>query len=379
MTAPRVVPVHPDFSTADIETILASVRTSLETGQLAQGAQVAAFEAEMARFTGARHAVAVATGTAALVCAIRAVAGESGDGEVLVPANSFYSSAAAPLLAGLRVRLADVEAGTLAPSPATLAATVTDATTGVLLVHMGGIITPAVTAIADWCAERGLWFVEDCAHAHGSRLAGRHAGTFGAAGAFSFFATKVITSAEGGMVTTDDDELAARVRLYRNLGKPEEWRSHHTALGENARMSELHAAVGRTQLRRLDEFLKTRERLAQRYTAGLRALPGVRPVLPEHSPASWYKYVVALDPAVDRTALRARLKAAGVQLGGEIYEMPLSAQPVFDGRIPAGRHPVADALCAHHICLPLHTRMGDDDADTVLDALRAALDTAAER
>ncbi|MCC3766372.1 DegT/DnrJ/EryC1/StrS aminotransferase family protein [Streptomyces sp. UNOC14_S4] len=379
MTAPKVVPVRPDFSDTDIDTILAAVRTSLETGQLAQGAEVAAFEADMARFTGARHAVAVASGTAALVCALRATVGEHGEGEVLVPANAFYSSAAAPLLTGLRVRLVDVEADTLAPSPRTLDAAVTGATAGVLLVHMGGIIPPDITAIADWCARRGLWLLEDCAHAHGSRLGGRHAGTFGTAGAFSFFATKVITSAEGGMVVTDDDELAARVRLYRNLGKPEEWRSHHTVLGENARMSELHAAVGRAQLRRLDEFLKTRDRLAQRYTTGLRNLPYVRPVLPRHTPASWYKYVVALDPAVDRAALRARMKEAGVQLGGEIYEMPLGAQPVFDGRIPAGRFPVAEALCAHHICLPLHTRMGEDDADTVLAALRTALETAVER
>jgi dTDP-4-amino-4,6-dideoxygalactose transaminase len=379
VTNPKVVPVRPDFSDTDIDTILASVRTSLETGQLAQGEQVAAFEAETARFTGARHAVAVASGTAALVCALRATAGEHGDGEVLVPANSFYSSAAAPLLAGLRVRLVDVEADTLAPSSRTLEQAVTDATAGVLLVHMGGIITPEVTAIADWCTRRGLWLLEDCAHAHGSRLGGRHAGTFGVAGAFSFFATKVITSAEGGMVTTDDDELAARVRLYRNLGKPEEWRSHHTVLGENARMSELHAAVGRAQLRRLDEFLKIRDRLAQRYTAGLYGLPHVRPVLPQHAPASWYKYVVALDPAVDRAALRARMREAGVQLGGEIYEMPLDAQPVFAGRIPVGRFPVAEDLCAHHIALPLHTRMGEDDADAVLAALRAALDTSVER
>ncbi|MGW1076167.1 DegT/DnrJ/EryC1/StrS family aminotransferase [Streptomyces sp. NPDC002537] len=379
MTTPRVVPVRPDFTDTDIGTILAAVRTSLETGQLAQGAQVAAFEAEMADYTGARHAVAVASGTAALVCGLRAVAGERGDGgtgEVLVPANSFYSSAAAPLLAGLRVRLVDVEPDTLAPSPRTLDEAVTGATEGVLLVHMGGIITPAADAITDWCAERGLWLIEDCAHAHGSRLGGRHAGTFGELGAFSFFATKVITSAEGGMVTTDDDELAARVRLHRNLGKPEEWRSHHTVLGENARMSELHAAVGRAQLRRLDEFLKVRDRLAQRYTAGLRTLPYVRPVLPQHAPASWYKYVVALDPAVDRAALRARMRDAGVQLGGEIYEMTLGEQPAFDGRIPPGRFPVAEELCAHHICLPLHTRMGEDDADTVLDALRTALDTA---
>ncbi|MFF4601519.1 DegT/DnrJ/EryC1/StrS family aminotransferase [Streptomyces sp. NPDC001339] len=374
MTGPRVVPVRPDFPAEDIDTVLGAVRTCLETGQLAQGAQVEAFEREMAQYTGARHAIAVASGTAALVCGLRAL-GDRAGGEVLVPANAFYSSAAAPLLAGLRVRLADIDAGTLAPSVRTLEQAVTEDTTGVLLVHMGGLITPDIEAIADWCAQRGLWLFEDCAHAHGSRLGGRHAGTFGVAGAFSFFATKVITCGEGGMVTTDDDELAHQVRLHRNLGKPEAWRSYHTALGENARMSELHAAVGRTQLRRLDGFLKTRDALAQRYTAGLEGLPGVRPVLPPHSPVSWYKYVVMLDPSVDRQRLRARMKDAGVQLGGEIYELPLDAQPVFTGRIPAGDHPVAADVCARHICLPLHTRMSEADADAVLRALASALES----
>jgi dTDP-4-amino-4,6-dideoxygalactose transaminase len=369
------VPVHPDFCARDIDEILHTVRTCLERGQLAQGAEVAAFEAEMAAYTGARHAVAVATGTAALVCGLRALAPAPG-GEVLVPANSFYSSAAAPLLAGLRTRLVDIEPETLSPGVRELADAVTKDTVGVMVVHMGGIVTPALEAIANWCADRGLWLFEDCAHAHGSRLGERHVGTFGAAGAFSFFATKVITSGEGGMFVTDDDDLAAAVRLHRNLGKPEAWRSYHTTLGENARMSELHAAVGRTQLRRLDEFLAVRRRLAQRYTTGLKALAGVRPLLPRHPSASWYKYVVLLDPELDRAALRAALHEAGVQLGGEIYEMPLDTQPVFAGRVPLGDHPVSVDVCAHHICLPLHTRMSEDDADFVLAALAGALPAA---
>ncbi|GAA2253899.1 DegT/DnrJ/EryC1/StrS family aminotransferase [Streptomyces amakusaensis] len=372
MTEPRVVPVRPDFSPEDIEGILGSIRTSLETGQLAQGEQVAAFEAEMSALTGARHAVALSTGTAALVCGLRALT-TGRTGEVLVPANSFYSSAAAPLLAGLRTRLVDVEADTFAPSVRTLREVVTEDTVGVLLVHMGGLLTPELEEISAWCAERGLWLFEDCAHAHGSRLGGRHAGTFGAAGAFSFFATKVITSGEGGMLITDDGELAAAVRLHRNLGKPEAWRSYHTALGENARMSELHAAVGRAQLARLEEFLAVRERLARLYTEGLADLAGLTPVLPLHTPASWYKYVVLLDPAIDRAALRRELRAAGVQLGGEIYEMTLTAQPVFDGLVTTGGHPVADEVCARHICLPLHTRMSEDDIGFVLTALREAL------
>ncbi|WP_037648389.1 DegT/DnrJ/EryC1/StrS family aminotransferase [Streptomyces hygroscopicus] len=375
MSAPRVVPVRPDFSAGDVEEILGAIRTSLETGQLAQGEQVAAFERETAAATGARHAVATGTGTGALVCGLRALAAR-GDGEVLVPANSFYSSAAAPLLAGLRTRLVDVEPDTLAPSVRTLREAVTPGTVGVLTVHLGGLISPELPEVAAWCAERGLWLYEDCAHAHGSRLDGRHAGRFGVAGAFSYFATKVITAAEGGMVVTDDDELAAAVRLHRNLGKPEEWRSHHTVLGENARMSELHAAVGRVQLRRLDEFLAVRDRLARQYTAGLAHIPGLTPVLPRHTAASWYKYVVLLDPGTDRAALRAALAEAGVRLGGEIYEKPLDAQPVFGSLLPPGRHPVADDLCARHICLPLHTRMTKEDIGLVLSALPDALKAA---
>ncbi|MCP2258271.1 dTDP-4-amino-4,6-dideoxygalactose transaminase [Streptoalloteichus tenebrarius] len=376
MSARRVDPVRPDFSEDDIAEVQAAVAAALRSGQLAQGAQVEAFEAEMAELVDSRHAVAVASGTAALVCVLRSLS-DGARGEVLVPANAFYSSAAAPLLAGLDTRLAEIDLDTLAPTLATLEAAATERTVGVLLVHMGGIITPEVTAIAEWCDRHGLWLVEDCAHAHGSRLGGRHAGRFGVAGAFSFFATKVITSGEGGMVVTDDDELAHLVRLHRNLGKPEPWRSVHTVLGENARMSELHAAVGRTQLRRLGEFVETRTRLARRYTKALQGIPGVRPLLPPHDPASWYKYVLLLDPAVDRAALSAELERRGVRLGGAIYEIPLHHQPVLRGWLPAGRYPVAEAACARHVCLPLHTRMTDDDVDFVVAALAQVMEAVA--
>ncbi|MER7014999.1 DegT/DnrJ/EryC1/StrS family aminotransferase [Saccharopolyspora sp. NPDC000359] len=364
----RVDPVQLDFTAQDIDGILTAIRSSLSTGQLAQGEQVAAFEAEFAACTGARNAVAVASGTAALVCGLRAIAGQQ-EGEVLVAANTFYASAAAPLLAGLRTRLVDVDAATFAPSVADLDAALTSETIGVMLVHTGGIISPATPEIAQWCDRHGLWLLEDCAHAHGSRMGGQHAGTFGAAGAFSFFATKVITSAEGGMVITDDDELAQRLRVHRNLGKPELWRSYHTVLGENARMSELHAAVGRAQLARLDEFVATRARLARRYTSALAELPAVSPVLPDHDPASWYKYIVLLDPHVDRRALKAALAERGVRLGGEVYELPLHRQPVFAERLPAGEFPVSEQVCGRHVCLPLHTGMGDDDVDFVVAQL----------
>lgn len=371
MTARRVVPVRCDFSEGDVEDILATIRDSLRSGQLAQGVQVEMFERELAAYVGTKHAVAVASGTAALLCLLRSLVAESG-GEVLVPANSFYSSAGAPLLAGLRTRLVDIDVDTLAPTVDTLEEAAGENTVGVLLVHMGGIITPAVGAISHWCRRRGLWLVEDCAHAHGSRLAGRHAGRFGVAGAFSFFATKVITSAEGGAVVTDDDELAGKIRLYRNLGKPEPWRSVHTVLADNARMSELHAAVGRAQLRRIEEFLATRERIARRYTQALDGVPKIRPLLPPHQPTSWYKYVLLLDSDVDRAALRRELDRLGVQLAGEIYEMPLHHQPVF-AELPAGRYPVAELVCARHICLPVHTRMAGEDVDFVAAALTAAM------
>jgi perosamine synthetase len=232
-------------------------------------------------------------------------------------------------------------------------------------------VTPELPAIQQWCEAEGLWLFEDCAHAHGSEWNGKRAGGFGIAGAYSFFATKVITSAEGGMIVTDDDELAHLARLYRNHGKPEPWVSYHTHVAANGRASELNAAVGLTHLRRLDEFIEWRQRVADRYTELLQDT-GLALVLPQDR-SSWYKYIVLLPERVDRSAVKRRAKEQGVSLSGEVYEIPLHRQPALEPFGDVG-FPIADEICRRHICLPLYYGMTEEEATFVVSTLRNTLE-----
>lgn len=341
----------------DRDSILADIAALLAAGQLSAGENVERFEDDFARYVGARHAIAVSSGTTALELTLLAlgVRGRS----VIVPANTNFATFIAAWRAGARVVLADVDADTLAPRRSDLAAVVTSDTVAVLLVHMGGMITHQILDIVQWCLQHDIALVEDAAHAHGSRLSGRHAGTFGMAGAFSFFATKVMTAGEGGMVVTDDSDLASEIRLYRNLGKAEAWVSHHSRMGTNGRMSELAAVVGRHQLARLDEHVLARRSVADAYARALADVPGITLLKPWH-PYSGYKVVCQLAADVDRVALKSRLAAAGVQLAGEVYAEPLHVQPVLAEQYGQLRFPGAEMACSRQVCLPVYPTLDPD-------------------
>jgi dTDP-4-amino-4,6-dideoxygalactose transaminase len=354
----------------DCDSILADIAALLAAGQLSAGENVERFEADFARYVGARHAIAVSSGTTALELTLQAlgVRGRS----VIVPANTNFATFVAAWRAGARVELADVDADTLAPRRSDLAAVATPDTAAVLLVHMGGLITHEIRDIVQWCQRNNIALVEDSAHAHGSRLGGQHAGTFGTAGAFSFFATKVMTTGEGGMVVTDDPHLAAEIRLYRNLGKAEAWVSRHSRMGTNGRMTELAAVVGRHQLARLDEHVLARRSVANAYADALADVPGIT-LLRSWHPYSGYKVVCQLAPDIDRDALKTRLAAAGVQLAGEVYAEPLHHQPVLAEQYGQLHFPGAEIACSRHVCLPVYPTLDADRLQIVAEALTQGL------
>ena len=291
------------FPASDQAEIAAAVTEMLASGALTLGPYTRGFEAAFAAaHTGPRppspdgpHAVAVASGTAALTIALLAL-GVRGR-EVVVPANTFYATAAAVLQAGARPVFADVEAGTFALSAATTAAALTPRTAAVVTVHIGGLISPQIDELQALCDERGIALVEDAAHAHGATFDGRFAGSFGAAAAFSFYPTKVVTSGEGGMVLTGSEELAQEARIYRDQGKGAFSANHHVRLGSAWRMSELHAATGLVHLRRMEEFIARRRAVAARYDKALGDLDGIQPLAePPGCRSNIYKYI-ALLPA----------------------------------------------------------------------------------
>ena len=371
MPSARVV-----FPASDRAEIAAAVTEMLASGALTLGPYTRKFEAAFAAAhtgprspsPGAPHAVAVASGTAALTIALLTL-GVRGR-EVVVPANTFYATAAAVLQAGARPVFADVDAGTFALSAATTAAALTPRTAAVVAVHIGGLIPPQIDELRALCDQRAVALVEDAAHAHGATFDGRHAGSFGMAAAFSFYPTKVVTSGEGGMVLTWSEELAQEARIYRDQGKGAFGANHHVRPGSAWRMSELHAATGLVHLRRMEASIARRRAVAARYDKALADLGGLQPLAePLGCRSNFYKYIAVLPPGLDRAWFKSELaRRFQVNLSGEVYDLPLHRQPVL-AEYAGPPLPVAEELAARHICLPVHSDMTDGEVDQVLTAV----------
>lgn len=361
------------FSDEDRAEVATAVGDVLATGVMTLGPRTQAFEQAFAAAHGAAYGVAVSSGTAALEIILRCV--DVSGGEVIVPTNTFAATAFAVLGAGGQPVFADVDAATFAVNAATVAPLLGPRTKAVVLVHIGGVVPADVGDLRALCDDAGIPLVEDAAHAHGSALDGRHAGTFGIAGAFSFYPTKIITSGEGGMILTADGRLRDEARMYRDQGKATVGNNVHVRVGYAWRMSELHAATGLVHLRRLPEFLAVRRRVAAYYDATLDDLDGVdRVPVPPTATANYYKYLALPRRGVDRAQFKKLLQQHDVALAGEVYEMPLHRQPVFE-RYATGPLPVADDVCARHVCLPVLSDMTENDAIHVIAAVQAALDS----
>ena len=371
MTTMRVPPAAVYFPPEDRAAILEQIDRALASGQLTLGAIGRELEEHFAAYVGADHAVAVNSGTSAIEIPLRAMGVEGR--EVLVAANTFFATAAAAIAAGATIRFLDCDPRTMAVDPESLRAAIGPDTAGVIVVHIGGLVTPDIAEIRKICDDEGVWLFEDAAHAHGSAHDGQMAGTFGFAGSFSFYPTKVMAGGEGGMIVTNDERIADEARIYRDQGKASFLTNLHTRLGYNWRMSEPHAAIALSQFRRLDQFIAHRQHVAARYDDALASLPLTPLAIPDTSRCNYYKYVAFLPDGVDRPALKALLREEyGVGLSGEVYDTPLHQQPVFE-RWADGPLPGAERLCARHVCLPVSAVMTDEDVDVVTESVRAAL------
>ncbi len=373
MTQRQVPAARIVFSEADRKAVLAMIDESLRTGALTLGPHTAAFEDAFRQRHASPYAVAVSSGTSALEIIFRAV--DVTDAEVIVPANTFFATAAAVIHAGGRVRLADVAPETMALAVDTVKAALTTNTKAVVLVHIGGTISPETPAIRQFCDERGVILIEDAAHAHGSSLDGVAAGHFSVAAAFSFYPTKVITTGEGGMIATGDQRIHDEAIIYRDQGKAGFLGGDHVRMGYAWRMSELHAAVGIVHLARLDEYMAVRREAAAVYDAALEEIEGVEALpIPANCVSNYYKYVALLEPGLSRSEVKKELKQTyGVSLTGEVYALPLHRQPIFEHEAAGESFPVADDACARHICLPVHSDMTLEEAAYVADSLRSAI------
>lgn len=359
----------------DRREILGRVEECLSSGQLTLGKNGKEFEEMFAEYLGVKYAIAVNSGTSAIEIPMRILSVEGR--EVIVPTNTFFATPAAVIHAGGKVRFVDADPETFSIDIENLKKNINDNTAGVVIVHIGGIITPRMEDIKKVCEVNNLFLFEDAAHAHGSTLNGRQAGTFGIAASFSFYPTKVMTSAEGGMIVTNSKEIRDEVLIYRDQGKAGFLANLHEKLGYNWRMSELHAIVGLSQLKRLDQFIEVRSKIARIYDEGLESIPRVLPLrLPEVVRSNYYKYIALLEGNVDRATLKKELREKyEIGLSGEVYELPCHLQPIFRELCgnSEGDFTKAEEICRKHICLPISAVMTDEEAKYVLSSLKEVM------
>ena len=361
-----IPPAKPFIPKEDIEELKGDLEKILSSGMLTLGTYTKVFEEQFRNFVKAKYAVAVNSGTSALEIALRTHNLNRGD-EVIVPTNTFGATAASVVFAGGRPVITDVSPRTMTLDANLVKRAITKRTKGVLAVNIGGMVCPDIAGIKEICDRRDLFLVEDAAHAHGSQVDGKMAGTFGSAGCFSFYPTKVMTSGEGGMITTDNDEIAKDAGVLRDQGKESFNSSRIIKLGYDWRMPEVCAALGILQLRRLPDFIERRHKIARTYDEAFDKLGLDRVVTPPNNVNNYYKYTFFMPKNVDRDKFKALCRNQGVAYGGEVYWPPLHLQPAFKKFLDKkAQFSVAEDWCSRMVNPPVFSQMTADQVQRVI-------------
>jgi len=344
-----------------------AIRKVLQSGMLVQGEKVRSFEKAFANYIGVKHAVAVTNGTIALDTTLKTLKIGPSD-EVIIPAFSFIATSNCVLFQRAKPVFADINQRTFNIDPSDVNEKITAKTKAIIAVHMFG--QPAkMEELNEIAQDHELFLVEDAAQAHGAEYKGQKTGDLGEAGCFSFYATKNMTTGEGGIITTNNNELARKARLLRNHGQTEKY--HHTILGYNYRMTELSAAVGLVQLKKLDKVNEKRIRNARMLNEGIKKIHGLTPPYVEkHVKHVFYQYVIRVeeDYPLKRNELANHLEKMGI--GTAIhYPMPIYRQPLYhelgyDKTIC----PITEESCKRVLSLPVHPSVNDEDIQHITDA-----------
>jgi perosamine synthetase len=366
---PPPVPLSKVLIGAEEEQLVLEV---LRSGMLAQGPKVAALEEAFCQVQGVAHTVAVSNGTVALVAALRALGVGPGD-EVITTPYSFNATLNAILEVGATARFADIGPD-FTVDPDAVEALVGERTAALLPVHLYGLPAdmPALSALA---ARHGLALVEDAAQAHGATVGGRGVGSYGV-GTFSLYGTKNVTSGEGGLVTTEDADLAAQLRLLRNQGMRA--RYDYALPGYNWRLTDVQAAIALPQIHRLDKTNERRQANAARLSAGLAGLPGLAlPAVPAGRTHVWHQYTVRVtgEAPLDRDGLAEALARGGIGCG-VYYPRLMHDYSCYRGnsQVVVDETPLARECAEQVLSLPVHPGLSEDDLDRVVTVVRSAFD-----
>ena len=348
------------------------------SGFLTMSKKVTHFEELFAKFIGTKFAVAVNSGTSALEIPLRAlgVKGKS----IIIPTNTFMATPLAALHAGAKVIFADISSKTLSIDPKEIEKRITNNTVGVIPVHIGGIISSQWKEIEKICKSNNLFILEDAAHAHGSEINNKKAGTLGVAAAFSFYPTKILNTGEGGMITTNDKYLYKKFITLRDHGKENPKKNIHTDLGYNWRMAEITALLGIQQVKKVNKILYERKKQADLYNKILINTPNLKlQEIPKHLKSSYYKYIVFVNKSI-RDKIKTKMqKNFGISLPGEVYNTLCHSQPVLKKDknllVKKGDQSFKNAkkISSEQLCLPLYPGLKDTEIKYVAHCLKKLL------
>lgn len=363
-----IPPQKYEFSSEDINFVLSNFKDLLENrAYLTMSSYCEDFEKSFCQYVDCRFAISVNSGTAALEIILRYL--RVNGWEVIVPTNTAPPTVFAVIAAGGIPVFADCQRD-MTVDPDDVERRITPKTRAIITVHVGGMVSPSTYGLVNLCNQKGIPLIEDAAHAHGCMLGDQKAGTFGIAAAFSFFSTKVMTTGEGGMIVTNDENLYKKASILRNHSKVPGKGNYHEEFGYNWRMTEIQALLGLAQLKRLDEFILRRNQIANIYTNILAGCSELTPLtVPENVRHNYYKCIFFLTETINRQKFQNLLKERfNISLSGYVWELPCHKQPVFQNYANATLS-VAEQLCNNHICPPIYCSLTDSEVEYVSNSI----------
>ena len=346
-------------------------------GLLTMGHHVRSLENEFANYVGREYGIATNSCTSALEATLSAL--EIHGAEVIVPAQTFIATGSAVVSAGGTPVFAEINPGDFSISLDSVRSLIGPKTAAVIIVHFGGLVSNQISQLQELCERNDIYLIEDAAHAHGATRDGRPAGSFGHVGCFSFYATKNMTTAEGGMVVLDDNDLAERISSIRNRGIDlDADKERYVNVGSNYRMSELAAILGRSQLEHLEEFVTHRNQVAQAYDDEFSELADSKVIsrvnVKGTATHAYWRYTIKLQDGLDRKGVRKKASSEGIAIDWA-YDPPLHLQPVFRHlyNTHEGMLPATEQVLKRHICLPIHCDITEEDAVFIAETVRSEL------
>lgn len=355
----------PTFGDEEIK----AVSDVLKSGNLVQGEKVKLFEEKFAKYIGVKHTVAVANGTIALDLALKALNIHEGD-EIVTPAFSFIASSNCILYQAAKPLFADIDSKTFNIDLAKVAKSITRKTKAAIVVHLFGQ-TADMDEIEEIAEDHGITLIEDASQAHGAEYKGRKAGSMTKIGCFSFYATKNMTTGEGGAITTNDNEIADEIRLLRDHGQKGKY--DHVILGYNYRMTEMAASIGLVQLAKLDKMNNVRMKNAALLTKSMQGISGLTlPYVYKEGKHVFYQYVIKVERnyPMKRDTLAGYLKKRGIETAVH-YPKPINKQPLYVNLgYDKKTYPNAEEASKRVLSLPVHPLVTKEDIEYIADTLK---------